>query len=115
LKTELIINEPTPSLNKLRKMHHSDYQRLRDKYQYEARSQTHCQHPGPVKITLTRISVGVLDYDNLVGGAKPLIDALVNAGILPGDKPVHIPQRDYQQAKAISKNQQRTHILIEDI
>ncbi len=110
-----MLPESTPSLNKLRKMHKSDYQRLRDKYKWILRSQTLNVHVGPVHVALVRMGVRDFDYDNFVGGAKPLIDALVNAGIIRGDKPTDIVKRDYDQVRALSKTQERIIITIEDL
>jgi len=108
-----MLPEATLSLNVLRKLHKQAYKRLRDRYQWLMLAQTLNRHTGPVKLTLTRLSTGTLDYDNLAGGAKPLIDALVNGGILSGDTPALIPQRDYQQEKIKRGQRPQTIIQIE--
>ncbi|GAB4052500.1 hypothetical protein [Spirosoma litoris] len=112
MKTTLTLPEPTLSLNVLRKLSKHEYKALRDRYFYIFKGQPHCLHPGPVKLTLVRMSVGELDYDNLVGGAKPAIDALVNAGIIRGDKLKDIAERAYEQAK-VKAGQQSTVFIIE--
>ena len=53
------------------------------------------------KITVTRIYTGrkrELDYDNFVGGCKPMIDALKTVGFIIDDKPSWL-DREYTQVK----------------
>lgn len=52
------------------------------------------------RLILTRHSAVEPDYDGLVSGFKPIIDALVECGFLAGDKRAHIgvPQYDWCQA-----------------
>lgn len=52
--------------------------------------------PAQRRIVFTRYSAGELDYGNLVGGAKPLVDALVKEGVLYDDKPRWLDE-DYRQ------------------
>lgn len=114
MRTELRLPEASISLNALRKMHKNDYKRLRDRHFYDFKSQRHYLHPGPVRLTFTRLAPRFFDYDNLVGGAKPIIDALVNAGIITGDKTKHIPERNYSQLQ-VKGGQECTIIIIEDL
>lgn len=48
------------------------------------------------KVTITSYRKGTLDHDNLVGGCKPLMDALVAAGWLYDDAPEWV-EVEYRQ------------------
>lgn len=93
---------PTPSLNKLRKMHFHAVKRLRDQYTVLLRAATNAfNRAGPHQfrqVTIERHGARLLDYDNLVGGCKPLIDALCRSGLLWDDSPRHC-QVTYTQTK----------------
>ncbi len=54
--------------------------------------------PRKRKVTFTRHSSGTLDYGNMVGGMKPLLDALVLEGFLFDDSPAWLDDT-YEQAK----------------
>lgn len=43
-----------------------------------------------VIVTIKRVAARLFDEDNLIGGAKHLIDALVRAGIVENDRPENI-------------------------
>lgn len=120
MRTELIIPEHVKSLNGkggLLRSHWSKKGKITGKYKYLFRSQTNYQHPGRVRMTVTRMSLNpTMDFDNLVGCYKPYIDALVKAGIIQDDGPKIIEQPPrFDQVRALHKTQQRTIIIIEDI
>ena len=87
----------TPSLNKYLRMHYRDTSKLRREYWLlvtcEARRILGVQKHRPVahrRIRIVRMQPfesRTLDHDNLVGGCKPLVDALVDAGLIAGDSP----------------------------
>lgn len=49
------------------------------------------------RVTITSVRKRELDYGNLVGGAKPVPDALVNAGWLRDDSPAWAEIAYYQR------------------
>lgn len=51
---------------------------------------------GQRKVTIDRWGPRLCDHDNIVGGAKQLIDALVAEGFLVDDSPAHL-QATYRQ------------------
>lgn len=65
-----------------------------------------CWHKRPdtplikAQVTLTRSSSQVSDFDGLVSSFKCIIDGLIEAGILVGDRPSHIGQPTYLWQKA---------------
>lgn len=91
MSTTFEIPLPTPSLNQVRKMHHHAYKRLRDRFEVICRVHTtplNRVSPNTFKtVTIERRGVRLLDYDNLVGGCKPLVDALKRAGLIWDDSP----------------------------
>ena len=117
--TEIVFPGWVPGMNGkdgLIRMHHTKKTALRNAYFYEIRSTTTNQHKGPVRLELVRHSIGrEMDYDGLVSTGKLLIDALVNAKVLPDDNPGIIAQREYTQTKAINQKSQMTVIRIIDI
>ena len=94
---------PTPSLNQVQRMHFQARRRMRDQYEMICRS---CATPitrvRPRQfrhVTIVRHGVRQLDHDNLVGGAKILLDALVRTELVYDDAPqyVHVT---YEQVPA---------------
>lgn len=65
-------------------------------------------------LTITRYGSRALDDDNLAGGFKFLIDALVKNNIIADDNPGCIIGKDYRQEKCARKNE-RTLIEVEEI
>lgn len=53
----------------------------------------------------------LLDYDNFAGGAKPLLDSLVQAAIIPGDSLHDIVVR-YEQVQVRYRREERTEIFL---
>ena len=70
---------------------------------------------GPRTVTVLRVYGGrerTFDWANGIGGLKPVIDALVTAGLLEDDDLVHLPKLDYEQVKAW-KDQKAPATIIE--
>lgn len=98
---------PTPSLNVLLRMHPQAKKRLRDQYAtiFKARATSLTRaKPGQYrKVWVERRGKRLLDHDNLVGGCKPLIDALERAGLIWRDSPRYLTV-NYSQIKASAKS-----------
>lgn len=60
-------------------------------------------------VTIVRASSVCPDFDGLVSAGKPLIDGLVECGVLAGDSMLHIGQPKYQWEKCAPK---RGHVRI---
>lgn len=67
--------------------------------------------PRRAAVTFTRYSSGELDYGNLVGGCKGLLDALRYEGVIHDDSPRWVEER-YLQAAA-ERGGGRTEIVVE--
>lgn len=84
-----------PSLNAMNKMHWAKRNRLRGEWQWLVKAAVLNDrikvHIIPrAKLTIERYGPKKLDNDNFVGGAKQLIDSLVNEGFLVDDSPEHL-------------------------
>jgi hypothetical protein len=97
---------PTPSLNRFQRMHFRARARLRDQYvrifRLHATAVTRARQHQYKHVYVTRYGPRELDFDNLVGGCKPLVDALFRAGLIWDDSPryVHI---EYEQQRTPAK------------
>lgn len=103
----------TPSQNVLQKWHWSRRSKLRDDVQMLIRCQMRSPLT-PIKVKMgvevTRMGARELDYGNLVGGCKPVIDAIVREGLLYDDSPTWLIE-DYRQLR-VAKDAERTVILV---
>jgi hypothetical protein len=87
------IDGVTPSLNKLLGMHWQDRRKLRPQYAWAlkvAMQEADWAEPDDalaprMRVQITSHRKALLDHDNLVGGAKPLVDALKDVGAIRGD------------------------------
>ena len=92
------IAEVTPSLNQLVRMHWAKRRKLRPQYAWAVRAAASDagwavggdMYPvlaPKMQVRITSYRAKTLDYDNLVGGMKPLVDALKDACLLRDDSP----------------------------
>lgn len=120
MKYELTLSEPTPSLNRTQRRHWTHGYKLKKRWQKLVWAARMEQLPWQVVTALSRARVTVTRYaphpikdrDNLYGGAKNLMDALVANGLIQDDSTDHIELHMRQgawQRGAIK----RTHVLIE--
>jgi Holliday junction resolvase RusA-like endonuclease len=103
---------PTKSLNEIRGMNDHVYARLLGEYTLLVRLSVPAERRGlkeKRRVRVTRFG-RQLDYDNLVGGCKPLVDALVRAGLIVDDSPDHVAV-EYCQEKCKRKDA-RTEIEV---
>jgi len=100
----------------LLRSHWTRRRKLLTGYEWVLRAANPIPMSGPVRLELTRYSVGTaMDYDNLVSTGKLLIDALVEGGILPDDNPQVIAERAYTQVRISDNQAQRTVIRLTDL
>lgn len=88
-KLYLELDSLPKSLNKSLRTHHMGNHRANKMWAAVLALEVYTRQPtSPLtkaKITLVRHSYRMLDYDGLVGSMKPVVDALVKAGILSDD------------------------------
>lgn len=109
----LKIDEATPSLNVTVRRHWSANHRLRTHWGWLVRIAHLPVRTAPWgadavlrgQVTIERYGRRELDYDNFVGGCKPLIDGLVAEGILTDDSPEHVSVT-YLQHRAVDGKEQ---------
>ena len=73
--------------------------------------QTQKPRKNRVDICITRVSSKLQDFDNFVGGSKPLTDQLRYSGLIPDDDPASI-NASYNQQKCKHKKDEKTIIEI---
>jgi hypothetical protein len=97
------------------RMHHQAVKRLRDQYTTILRSHANAvsrAKPGQFrKVWIERRGVREIDHDNLVGGCKPLLDALERSGLIWRDSPRFL-QVQYSQSKTTAKRASTLVVVI---
>ena len=112
MKIEFTIPWPTPSLNQWQRMHWSKRQTAKKSYALGVLIKVGRHNTTvPVSVVITRYSSGKLDHDNLVGGCKGLVDAMVHVGLAVDDSPEWITV-EYKQEKCTRKKA-RTEVVID--
>ncbi|NRA38002.1 MAG: hypothetical protein HRU15_07675 [Planctomycetes bacterium] len=104
------IRRRVPSQNKSQYAHWSRYTKERDAWYVLLRSQLPpiAAIDYPVRLAIRSYRVRLLDYANLVGGAKPIPDSLIRLGYLKDDSPPWF-RCSYEQFK-VSKDDERSEI-----
>ena len=102
----ITISTPPPSLNVLLRMHYRERVKLKRRIRLEVFAQLAYNRllgispfPHPVKITGVRYGKQPLDYDNLIGSLKPVIDALRWNKVIKDDSPIYVSFGKIQQKK----------------
>lgn len=107
-----VLPEPTPSNNQLLRMHWAVVKKNRARYRKIIEAQIHTMPPfEKCGALVTRYGGKLLDYDNLYGGVKTLLDAITDAGIWLDDNPTVLVDFKVEQIKT-KKSDQRTEIKI---
>ena len=106
----VVIRRRVPSQNQTQYGHWRTYAKERDQWFLLLRAQLPPRQPPecPVRILLRSFRTRQVDYANLVGGAKPIPDALVRLGYLKDDSPRWF-HCDYTQA-LVPKAEERTEL-----
>jgi hypothetical protein len=103
LRYSLRLDAETPSNNTIKGMHFHAYKKLREGYAKEVLALVGGKRPGqPIEkagLVVVRHCAGELDWDNALGGLKPVLDCLVcpsdrnpsGVGLIHDDKPRFMP------------------------
>lgn len=110
MRAKIDIPRVTPSLNQWQRLHWRRRSALRRRFgedllvamQARRRLERHRlarlkKTESPLRVTIVRHGKRLLDPDNLVGGAKPLIDAMRDLGLIVDDDPAHLELTVKQQ------------------
>lgn len=106
----MIIRRRVPSQNQTQYRHWSEYVREREAWFLLLRAQLPPRRPPehPVRIALRSYRLRLVDFANLVGGAKPIPDALTRLGWIRDDHPRWF-FCDYSQIQ-VPRAEERTEI-----
>jgi hypothetical protein len=69
---------------------------------------------GRLRICVTSYRLRLADEDNLALGAKPLVDCIVAAGIVPSDSPLWC-KIEHRQEQVNDPTLERTEVLLENL
>ena len=85
----VIIKRKVPSQNQSQYRHWSLYHQEKEAWYILLRAQFAPRKPReePMRMVLRSYRSRLMDYANLVGGAKPIPDALIRLGVLKDDSP----------------------------
>lgn len=106
----VVIRRRVPSQNASQYTHWSVYTKERDAWFILLRAQLPPRDPPdqPVRMLLRSYRNRLIDFANLVGGAKPIPDSLVRLGYLKDDSPRWF-SCEYQQIQ-VAKADERTEL-----
>jgi len=106
----VVVARRVPSQNQLHYRHWSRYTQERDAWFILLRAQLPPRRPvqEPVALAIRSYRQRLVDYANLVGGAKPIPDCLIRLGYLVDDAPRWF-RCTYEQHQ-VARAQERTEI-----
>jgi len=119
---KVFLDRPSLSLNRLMRMHHTQVKRFETGIRWQIRANlarlrkegVEPKATGKRSVHLTRIGAKLLDEDNLAGGGKPIIDALVKEGLLVDDSP-QWAELIFSQVPSKDPSLRRTVIELEEM
>ncbi len=106
----IVVPRRVPSQNRSQYSHWNAYRKERDAWFVLLRRHLPPRAPVsvPVRLLIQSFRTRLIDYANLVGGAKPIPDGLVRLGYLKDDSPEWFTC-SYEQHK-VTKEEERTEI-----
>lgn len=123
----IVIERASPSNNTLREMPFYEYRKLRKLWKTEIALSLKGQiPPAPIEkagLVIIRHSSGLLDWDNALGGLKPILDCLVRPslknpdglGLITDDNPKGMIEPPYMEQRSAAKKAGKTEILVYDL
>lgn len=127
LRITLSLPFPSPSLNEIRGVHWAAYRKVLKGWQLRVFTALNGRRPAkPLHraiLEVDRYEVGEgLDWDNVYGGLKPILDCLVmpttknpfGLGLIVDDSPSHVPLPPFVRQFSSPRNESRTEIRIYD-
>lgn len=118
MKQTIIINKLPPGLNGsdgLKNMHYHQYSNKKKRWVWLVKEQNPKKHTGRVRVRFTRVSVRMMDFDNVGASFKFVGDALERCGVIVNDSPEYLTELILGWEKANSQKQQHIKIEIEDV
>ncbi|GJI97018.1 hypothetical protein RugamoR57_37360 [Duganella caerulea] len=123
----LTLPDATPSNNVIKQLHYRVYKKLREQWRAWVLEQLGGVLPAvPLELSdmeIERHSAGLLDWDNVYGGLKPLLDCLVCAsdrnpdglGLIRDDNPKNMPSAPAVTQLPAKRGAGRTVVRIYDL
>ena len=119
----LQLDEASPSNNTIKAMHFRAYKKLREAFAAEVRAAMgDTPAPGlPLSaLFIVRRSAGALDWDNAIGGLKPILDCLVSPSarnpdgqnIVQDDSPKYMPFPPFMRQLPAKRGAGSTEIFV---
>ena len=103
----------SPSLNELLRWHWSKRRKYHDHVCMLLRMQVRMHRYAPadkrMQMELLRVGKRIIDADNLIGGCKPIVDALVKETLLVDDSPKWL---DGSYSQLVDRRSQWTQIIL---
>jgi hypothetical protein len=127
LRYSLELPEETPSNNIIKGMHFKDYMHMRRRFRLFVLKSLKSKRPAlPIEqsfIVVRRYSAGQLDWDNALGGLKPVFDCLVvrteknpdGLGLIRDDSPRSMPYPPFMEQLKAKPKDGHTNILIFEV
>jgi hypothetical protein len=123
LAVVLHLDAPSPSNNDIKGMHFHAYKKLRTEYEAEVSAALgEIAAPGLQlsALFIVRRCAGSLDWDNAIGGLKPILDCLVTRsarnpsglGIVVDDKPANMPYPPFMRQLPAKRGAGSTEIYV---
>ena len=127
LRYRLELPEETPSNNVIKGMHFHDYRKMRSRFRFLVLQALKSQRPtAPIErsfLVIRRHCAGLLDWDNALGGLKPVLDCLVTAtkknpdglGLVFDDSPRSMPYPPFMEQVKAKRGEGRTEIWVYEV
>lgn len=129
LRYQLQFDEASPSNNTIKGMHFHVYKKTREEWMRRVQQEVARQEKLPFPIEKAFLVVtreccgGGLDWDNIYGGMKPLLDCLVapsarnpsGLGLIADDNPRNMPYPPFIRQLPAKKNAGRTTLEIYEL
>jgi hypothetical protein len=119
---EILLPFATPSQNELNRWHWAKKRRFRDQCRLWIRSQMRSRGLSPEaaprckrRVEVIRRGLRTLDFDNLVGGFKPVLDAMRMEFLLFDDSPDWVDGKYRQEKNPGPQRHGSTRILVSEI
>ena len=107
------LDEATPSNNVIMRMHHRERTKQHQRIAWAILAAVGSRRPmyERCRVIVTRYAPRQLDFDNMGGGLKFLMDGMVKAGLIVDDSPKCVESLELKQVKCAGKNA-RTEVEI---
>lgn len=127
LRYDLALPAETPSNNVIKGMHFQVYKTTRWNWRLMLQAALKGHRPEkPIEkagLIIVRSCAGQLDWDNVYGGLKPMVDCLVapsvrnpdGLGLIEDDNPVAMPFPPYVEQVKAKRGQGSTRVLIYEL